>query len=61
MGQVKDDNNISINNTNKNLNLNNSELNQIHLSNIEKENEIVNQNKQNLQEIEQNTIFTIFF
>ena len=54
LGQVKDDNNISINNTNKNLNLNNSELNQIHLSNIEIKNEIVNQKKPNLQEMEQN-------
>lgn len=48
LGHDLKEDNFSINNKN----LNNSELNQIHLSNIEMEND--NQNKQNLEEIEQN-------
>ncbi len=43
--------NLSINNKN----LNNSEFNQIHLSNIEMENEMINQNNRNdIQDIDQN-------
>ena len=49
--EIKDDI-LSLNNNNKNLI--NSELNQIHLSNIDLENEMMNQSKQNSLYIEQN-------
>ena len=55
LGNELKEENISLNNKN----LNNSEFNQIHLSNIELENDLIVQNKQNMEDIEQNNINNI--